>query len=130
MTEKVVLDASAVLALLFREPGESVVAGYIQRTETLISLVNVTEILSKQQDLGISTEEALPLLELLGIQFCDFELKAVVQAAKLSQKTKMFGLSLGDRACLALGILHDCPVLTGDRIWSQLNLGIAIIQIR
>jgi ribonuclease VapC len=130
MTNKIVLDASAVLALMHREPGESIVAEYLQRSETAISIVNVAEILSKQQDIEIPPSESLPLLELLGIQFFDFDQAAAMQAAEFRKNTKAYGLSLGDRACLALGKRLDCPVLTTDRIWSQLNLDIEIILIR
>jgi ribonuclease VapC len=130
MTNKVVLDASAVLALLHREPGEAVVAEFIQTVEAAISIVNVAEVLSKQQDVGIPASEALPLLELLGIQICDFDQNAAIQTAELRKMTKAYGLSLGDRACLALGKELDCSVLTADQIWSQLSLDIEIILIR
>lgn len=130
MTNKVVLDASAVLALIHREQGETVVSEYLETTETGISIVNVAEILSKQQDFGIPASEALPLLELLGIQFYDFDRKQALQVAELRNKTKAYGLSLGDRACLALAQELKCPVLTGDRIWAQLKLGINVILIR
>lgn len=130
MTSKVVLDASAVLALLHREPGESLVSGYVRHSETAISMVNVAEVLSKQQELGIPSAEALSLLELLGIRIHDFDKLAALKVAELRTLTKAHGLSLGDRACLSLAKQLGCAVVTGDRAWSQLDLGIEVILIR
>lgn len=130
MMNKAVLDASAVLALLYREPGESKVSEYIQRVDTAISMVNLAEVLSKQQEVGIPAEGALSLFELLGIEIFKFDREDSLQTAKLRNQTKAYGLSLGDRACLALGRRLNRTVLTADQIWSKLNVGVEIIFIR
>ncbi len=130
MSDSVVLDASTVLAFLHKEQGEELVAHYLEHGKTAISIVNVAEILTKQQDVGIPAIETLSFIELLGIRIFDFDQEAALKVAGLRNQTKAFGLSLGDRACLALAEKLACPVLTADRVWSQLNLDVKIIQIR
>lgn len=129
MNRSVVLDASAVLALLHNELGGSKVAEYIQFGAAL-STVNLTEIISKQQELGIPTEEMMDMLELMGIDIHFFDQETAVYAGIMRISTKSLGLSLGDRACLALAQKLKLPVLTADRAWTQLNNGIEIILIR
>lgn len=129
MNKPIVLDASAVLALLHREPGSQLVAERMQNG-AVVSSVNVAEVLSKQQELQIPSVETISLLELMGIHIHFFDTEAAVCVGNLRNSTKSLGLSLGDRACLALGDQLKCPVLTADRIWSQLHIGVEIIVIR
>jgi len=129
MSKQVVLDASAVLSLLYREAGSSLVSEYMQH-ETAISTVNLAEIISKQQELGVPPKEMISLLQLMGVEIHPFDEKAAIQVGLLRTLTKSFGLSLGDRACIALGQLLNCPIITADRVWTQLNLGMEIILIR
>lgn len=130
VNSKVVLDASAVLALMHQEKGEALVSEYIQKSETVISAVNLAEVLSKQQEIGIPVSEALALLDWVGILVVPFDQKFVLQVAELRKSTKSFGLTLGDRVCLALGQSLGCPVLTADQAWKRLDLGIEIVLIR
>lgn len=130
MDRRAVLDASAVLALLFREQGCEMAAQYVESFETCISAVNLTEVLAKQQELHIPEESTIEYLGLLGIDIVAFDSEAAIRTASLRTATKSLGLSLGDRACLALGKMLDCPVLTADRAWSGADLGIEIIVIR
>lgn len=129
MNKPVVLDASAALALLHREPGHRTVADRIQNGAVL-SAVNLAEIISKQQDLGIPPDRMIPLLQLLGIEIRDFDMETAIRAGLLRNLTKPLGLSLGDRACIGLGQLLNCPVLTADRTWTRADFGIEIVLIR
>ena len=124
----VVLDASAVLAIYLLEPGAEAVAAQMQTAA--ITTVNITEVLSKLIDKGASKrvqEMALATLKLIAVPF-DFELAR--RAALLREPSRSLGLSLGDRACLALGARDGLPVVTADKAWSALEIGVEIRLIR
>lgn len=128
--QKFVLDASAILTLFFREPGSDVVENYLENGEAMISAVNVSEVLAKQQELQMPYEQTMGYLLLMGIQVVDFNVDMAVSAASLRSATKSFGLSFGDRACLALGKKQECLVLTADRSWAELDVGTEVVVIR
>lgn len=125
----VILDASAVLALFFREPGSDVVAENIQHGAVLSS-VNLSEVISKQLEVGIPPEETMSMIQLLGIRIHDFTPEAAVLTGLLRNPTKSKGLSLGDRACLALAQQLAGTVVTGDSLWGQLKPDLHIVVIR
>jgi len=124
----IALDASAVLALLFREPGHERVASALQ--DACISVVNLSEVLGRFARDGHSSLQVLSRLQATGIDFCDFDVSQAALASDLLPKTRHLGLSLGDRCCLALAASRGCPALTADAAWSDLSLGIDIVQIR
>lgn len=117
----VVLDASAVLALLNREPGGERVERYL--AEGVMSAVNAAEVLSKLVDAGLTLGEARESLSLLGFRILGFELRDAEAVAALRTRTKSKGLSLGDRACLALGLRLEAVVVTAERSWAGLKIG-------
>lgn len=117
----VVLDASAVLALLNREPGGERVERYL--AEGVMSAVNAAEVLSKLVDAGLTLGEAREGLALLGFRILGFELRDAEAVAALRTRTKSKGLSLGDRACLALGLRLEAVVVTAERSWAGLKIG-------
>ena len=128
-----VLDSSALLAYLRAEPGSDRV-GVALKQSTAISAVNWAEVLSKLVDFGYDASAA-------GEQFRDSGLGSAITiwpfdesfarvVASLRDQTRPFGLSLGDRACLALGLLLKVPILTADRKWSQLKIRVSLRFIR
>ena len=117
----VVLDASAVLALLNREPGGELVERYLG--DGVISAVNAAEVLSKLVDAGLSPDEAKESLSLLGLRILSFDLRDAEAVAALRTRTQSKGLSLGDRACLALGLRLEAVVVTAERSWAGLKIG-------
>jgi PIN domain nuclease of toxin-antitoxin system len=119
-----VLDASAVLALLHEEPGASEVAPWIG--EGAISTVNAAEVVGKLIEAGMPDGAALDALDGLGLD--DPEMGA--QAGILRGRTRALGLSLGDRACLATALVLDMPVVTADRNWGQLDVGLQVHLVR
>jgi PIN domain nuclease of toxin-antitoxin system len=125
----VVLDASALLALLHNETGADRVEEALLN-KAVISTVNWTEVIQKAIAKNISIDGLDNELEELGLSFISFESQQARVAGSLWQQTKTLGLSLGDRACLALAIHLDLPVLTADKIWQQLDIGISIQLIR
>ena len=122
-----ILDASALLALIQREAGYEHVLSALPRAR--MSTVNLSEVLSKQT----AGHRAQPLedwLEELGIAVDDFTREDARTAAELVGATRKYGLSLGDRACLALARRTALPVLTADRAWKRLDVGIDVRVIR
>ena len=118
---KNVLDASAVLAVLNGELGQKKVIPIL--VESAISSVNLTEVAAKLLEAGMDEAGARLAVSVLGIgEIVDFTPNFAWEAARLRPLTKQYGLSLGDRACLALSIKLKVPVLTADKEWSKLKL--------
>ncbi|WP_066380945.1 PIN domain-containing protein [Anabaena sp. CA = ATCC 33047] len=131
---KFVLDASAFLAYLRDEQGADIVETALING-CYISIINWVEILSKIVDLGENPEEIIQQLRNEGLlenslENIDCNQEDAITIAQLRPVTKRAGLSLGDRTCLALGKRLNLPVLTADKIWSSLSVGVAITVIR
>ena len=124
----VVFDASAVLALLNDEAGAEAVAARLQGAA--ISTVNITEVLTKLSDYGMTIEQANRALSALRLSSVSHDHGLAVAAAELRPATRAGGLSLGDRACLALAARLKVPVLTSDREWSRLELPVRVELFR
>jgi ribonuclease VapC len=125
---KVVLDASALLALLNAEPGTDIVIEGLPGA--VISAVNLSEVIAKLSESGMPEKVIRQVLEPLGLEIVSFETEQAYQAGFLMAKTKIAGLSLGDRACLSLGKMLDLVTLTADKTWATLSIGVAVKAIR
>jgi ribonuclease VapC len=131
----VVLDASALLAYLRDEPGAEVVSEAIAGG-TAVSAVNLAELLSRVADRGrdpAALVERMTEGGLLGgaIAVESFTTADAVETARLRPLTRKAGLSLGDRACLALARRLEAPALTADLAWSEAgDLAVELRQIR
>jgi ribonuclease VapC len=123
-----VLDASALLAFLQDEPGGDQVEAVLP--EAVISSVNWAEVVQKSIAAGVDIDGLREDLAALGLAILPFTAEEAEIAGRLWQQTKQYGLSLGDRACLSLGIRLKAPVLTADQIWTTLNLSITVHSIR
>lgn len=128
MNKRIVLDASALLALLNEEPGADAVRARLE--EATISAVNLSEVLAVLMTVGLQPEQARQLLADLALAVAPFDEDQAIRAAKLRESTRAIGLSLGDRACLALGEAHGALVLTADRAWRQFDSPVEIFLIR
>lgn len=124
----VVLDASALLALIWQEPGADAVASVVD--QAVMSAVNWAEVVSKLQDRGIDIDAALPMLADLPIEVVPFDRELAVQAGALRVKTKHLGLSIGDRACLALAVKLALPAYTADKSWAKFDAGVEVRVVR
>jgi PIN domain nuclease of toxin-antitoxin system len=124
-----VLDASALLALLHNEKGADRVEEAIFN-KAVISSVNWAEVIQKVIAKNISVDNLDNELAAVGLSFLSFDRQQASIAGSLWQQTKELGLSLGDRACLALAQQLDLPVLTADKIWQRLDIGVSIQLIR
>ena len=125
---KYVLDASAVLALLNREPGQDRVEALL--ADSVICAVNYCEVLGKLIEAGLSEVNARECVDLLGIEVIGFDAELASLSASLRSRTKKLGLSLGDRSCLALGIARRHTVVTAEKSWGRLKIGVTIDLIR
>lgn len=98
-----------------------------------ISPVNIAEVLSKAAERGMQPSLALSHLDELqgGLELFQLERIDLIAIAELREPTRQLGLSLGDRACLALGRRLGLPILTADRAWAELDLpGVEVRLIR
>lgn len=117
---KVVLDASAVLAIINKEPGAEVVEQYLD--DAAISSANLSEIVAKLVEKGLSEALIRELVEELELEVVDVDEAQAIAAGILRLTTKPLGLSLGDRLCIALGKRLDKPIITTDRQWEKLDV--------
>jgi ribonuclease VapC len=123
-----VLDASALLALLHAEPGAEAVEQAVDRAA--ISTVNWSEVCQRSLARNVDTNGLRAEVEAVGVEIVPFTAADAERAADLWFPTRRLGLSLGDRACLALASRLDRPALTADRSWIELDLGVEIQAIR
>lgn len=123
-----VLDASAVLALLQAEPGAETVSAVIEAG--VISAVNWTEVVGKLAIGGMPHAQAVSTINALPAAVYPFTREHAALAAELVPVARPLGLSLADRACLALGRFTGWPVLTADRKWEGVAAGVTVQVIR
>lgn len=123
-----VLDASALLALLNAEKGAEIAQDFLP--DAVISAVNLAEVVSRLTAIGMPEMDIRDTLTLLGLEVIPFNEEQAYQAGLLYPFGREYGLSLGDRACLALARSTAATAVTADRAWVELNLGIEIKSIR
>ena len=123
-----VFDSSALLTIAFQEDGADVAARYVH--DGIMSAVNVSEVVGKFVDLGFADVEARRALLAFGLTIRPFDAEGAMAAGLLRSVTRERGLSLGDRACLALAIRERVRVITADRAWAGIDLGIDVQVIR
>ncbi len=95
-----------------------------------MSAVNLSEVAAKLVDTGMPEKEARAALDGLGLDVVPFDGEQAYGAGFLRPATRRAGLSLGDRACLQLAAQLGAPVLTTDRAWGRLQLGVEVRVIR
>ena len=124
----IVLDASAILAVIIGEPGKEKLPPSVLAA-AVISTVNLAEVQGKLESLGWTPDEAWE--DATGLLRGATRLpnnRRVQPAAPYPARS--LGLSLGDRACLALGMALHAPIYTAERIWSKVKVGVPIHVIR
>ena len=125
---RIVFDASVILAHLNGEPGADLTAAHLG--DAIMCAVNLSEIIAKLVERGASLSLIRPALSRYGLEIVPFDEDLAERAGALRASTKAFGLSLGDRACLALAERSRLPVLTADRMWKDLGLHIDVQLLR
>jgi ribonuclease VapC len=125
---KVVLDASALLAILNDEKGADEVRELLP--DALISTVNLAEVTTRLSLIGMPGEQIREVLTLLGLEIIPFDEEQAFLAGLFAAKIHSLGLSLGDRACLALASVTSTTAVTANRVWKELKLGVKIQLVR
>lgn len=130
MTTEVVLDASAILANILREPGTEVVQE--AAFQAVVSPVNLAEVVAKLIDLGMDEREAEFTTFRTPYRVAPADRSQAISVGRLYPRIRRLGISLGDRFCLALAQETGRPILTADRKWKELEgvLGIEVTLIR
>ena len=124
-----VLDASALLAVLNQEAGVDVVIPLLPGA--LMSAVNWSEVVQKALARGVPAGPRMRQdVEATGVSILPFEVEDGEGAALVWQRAPRGGLSLGDRACLALAEAHGGTAVTADRSWAHLDLDVKVLVIR
>ena len=124
-----VFDSSAVLAAIFQEPGGDNVVALWAKGENLISAVNYAEIVAKLNERGMSDTEVLVVMDGVPLTLVDFDQTTAHASGLLRGSTKSLGLSLGDRACIALAMGRSAIAVTADKQWEKLA-GVSLSVIR
>ena len=115
------LDTSALLASIFEESGSGEVEAALL-AGVAMSTVNLAELAARLHQEGWSAGDVAETIGGLGIEVVNFDLEVALLSGKLRPLTRELGLGLGDRACLATAVLQRLPVLTADRVWTELRL--------
>ncbi|WP_068077316.1 type II toxin-antitoxin system VapC family toxin [Novosphingobium lentum] len=119
-----VLDASALLAAMLGERGAQTVEAHF--ADACISAVNLSEVVAKLSERGVPTDSIRESLSDLDLDVRDFDTAQALRAGELRNVTKVKGLSLGDRACLALAGELKAIALTTDAAWNEIDHGISV----
>ena len=126
---RVVLDASVLLAVLNGEPGAEKMTPQIM-SAAAASTVNVAEVHGKLVQRGISSDDAWTATSGVIDEAVAFSADQAKTAGDLVGQTRPLGLSLGDRACLALGVTLRSPIYSADKSWKKVHVGVPIHIIR
>lgn len=127
---KMILDASAILAYLFDESGAEMVTPVLENGQGVMSSVNYAEVVSKLTDHHMPAEAIRAALDDLDVEVIAFDTQQAFITGELRADSKPLGLSLGDRACLALASVLQLPVLTADHHWTLMpgTLDVRVIR--
>jgi PIN domain nuclease of toxin-antitoxin system len=129
MASNIVFDSSVLIMLFAKEPGYETVRGHMRNA--IISTINIAEVYKYCIEVqNLSEDDCRNLIKLCGIKIIDFCEQQALISAKIIKNTKQYGLSLGDRGCIALATLKDCSILTCDKIWQKVDLNIEFIMAR
>jgi PIN domain nuclease of toxin-antitoxin system len=125
---EIVFDSSALVALIHGEPGADKVASHLGRAA--ISVVNLAETYGRLLRGAYHPDQLRQDISALELDLRVFDAEQAYAVGRLEPATRRLGLSLGDRACLALALALKLPALTGDRQWLKANVGVEIKLFR
>jgi ribonuclease VapC len=128
MAEVIVLDASAIIAVIQSEPGGDLVLDL--KTKPLVSTVNIVEARTKLFDFGHTAAQVDELMKLVDMIEVDFTSAQSRIASGMRDTTRHAGLSLGDRACLALAVEKNAVAMTTDQQWAKVDVAVRVELIR
>lgn len=120
----VVLDATAILAVLFNEPGSEKILPLLQNAA--VSAVNLAEVYAQLLRRGVKADLAWKNLQHLGLEVCPFDEVHARLASELAEQAQNSNLAFGDRACLALAIQRRATVHTTSAGWKKLDVRVEV----
>jgi PIN domain nuclease of toxin-antitoxin system len=124
------VDASALLAVAFNENGAEQVMLALSRPQVGITVANLTEVVSKLRQRGMTMAGCRAFIEDLQLIVVSADTETALLAGELHAQTRWAGLSLGDATCLATAVQHGATVVTADRAWGRLDVGVEIEMVR
>ena len=125
MPNKVIFDSSAFITLLSKEKGYSFLRSHLKNAFiSTVTLADVYKYCIEEQNL--TQDDCRRLTELSGLKVIDFCNEQALISADIISQTKPFGLSVIDRACLALGLYKKSPIVTCNKVWEQIKLDVEI----
>ncbi len=124
------LDSSALLAVIGMEPGSGAVVELMSSGQPVMSTVNLAEVATKLIERGLTLAEIQGEIMGFEITFQPFDDGDALATANLRATTRSAGLSLGDRACIALAARLGTPVVTADQAWASVDLPVEVILVR
>jgi PIN domain nuclease of toxin-antitoxin system len=126
---KMVFDSSALIMLFAKEPGYEEVRQYMRYA--VISSINIAEVYKYCIEVqNLTEDDCRDLIKLSGIKIIDFCEEQALITAKIIKQTRQYGLSLGDRGCIALAIQKNYSILTCDKIWQKVDLNVKCVMVR
>lgn len=125
----VVYDASALLAVMFDEPGSQRVIELLAQGDGEVSAVNGAEVGAKLAERGLKEPRIAREVAAFGLKIVAFDAEQAMAAAALRPLTRALGLSFGDCCCLALARLHRARAVTADVTWQRVH-GVEIVAVR
>ena len=124
------LDASAILAALYEEPGVTRVHDAL-REGAAVSAVNAAEVAAHLRTNDWRAGQVADVFDDLSIEIVPFDRETALLSGAYRPRTRHLGLGPGDRACLATARRLRVPALTADRVWARVDLrGVEIVVIR
>jgi ribonuclease VapC len=128
MSDTYVLDASAILTVINGETGFATVQNLLQQSVT--SAVNMSEVVAKLQERGVTEPAIMAILNDFDVHVVAFDEEQAIAAGMLRNQTRKKGLSLGDRACLALAASRNAIAVTTDKAWKDLDNIARLLVVR
>jgi ribonuclease VapC len=128
MNDAHVLDASAILCLFFKEKGADTVETLLEKS--IMSAVNLAEAVSKLHERNVAQEKINMILANFSVPIIAFDQQQSIATAALRNATRSSGLSLGDRACLALAASRNATAVTTDKAWSNFETIARVLVVR
>jgi ribonuclease VapC len=128
MNDQYVLDASAILCVFFNETGAEAVEALLDNS--VVSAVNYAEAVSKLHERNVEASTISAILSSFPAPIIDFDAEQSIATAALRNATRSRGLSLGDRACLALAASRNATAITTDKAWKDFEQVARVLVVR
>lgn len=124
---RVIFDTSALFAIINKEKGYELAESVLAKSS--MSSVNVSEVVAVLTRAGLTPRDIREIIEESIPYIIDFDEEIAFTAGVIISESKSLGLSLGDRACIATGMVKGMEIYTADQVWTKLDIPSAKIKI-